>query len=187
MRVTATTSAYIKAPERVVYAVLTGYRQFEAWVPDITRSRLFAREGELAIAEFIAPPYGREKLVLEFVETPRDRVVFTQVDRLREDGVFGRFELVEADDGAGTMVKAILGAKVGLLRRLACRKRLRRVLERTMAALTDRAMKLLTSGLSDVPEQHAKLLELDISGKEITLRVGGTTYELVRRKEGTPA
>ncbi len=186
MQLTARTSAFIRAPQRVIFSVLTGYRQYEMWVPDVTRSRLLAREGELAIAEFIAPPYGREKLVLEFVESPRDSVVFTQVDRFRQDGVFGRFELAAAEDAAGTMVTATLGARVGL-RRLGCRKRLRRVLARTMEALSNRALKVLTSGLADIEDQRAKLLELEIEGGEVTLRVGGDTYELVRRREETPA
>lgn len=184
MRFTATISAYIKAPQPVVYSVLTGYRQFETWVPDVTRSRLFAREGELAIAEFIAPRYGHEKLVLEFVESPSTSVVFTQVDRFRKDGIFGRFELAPADDDAGTMVRAVLGARTGAYR-LGCRKRLRQSLERTMAALVDRALKLLTSGLAEVRDQRAKLLELEITGKEITLRLGDATYELARRSRET--
>ena len=179
MRFTASTSAYIKAPREVVYSVLTGYRQYETWVPDIVRSRLFAREGELAIAEFLAPPYGSGKLLLEFVETKPESVVFTQVDRLRQDGVFGRFKLTAAKDAAGTMVEGVLGAKVGALR-WGCRKRLRQVLQRTMAGLGDRALKLLTSGLSDVPDQRAKVMEIEIARDEVTMRVGTTTYELVR-------
>ena len=182
MRFIARTSSYIRAPQPVVYSVLTGYRQFEAWVPDITRSRLFAREGELAIAEFIAPPYGLEKLVLEFIESPPDAVVFTQVGRFREDGLFGRFELAPADDEAGTTVSAELGGRIGFLRR-PCRRRLRQALDRTLEGLADRAMKLLASGLADVRDQRAKLLELEIRGKEVTLRMGTATYELVRREE----
>ena len=181
MRYTAGTSSYIKAPQQVVYSVLTAYRQFETWVPDITRSRLFAREGELAIAEFIAPPYGREKLVLEFVESPHDSVIFTQVGRFREDGIFGRFDLVPADDEAGTMVEAKLGGRAGP-HRWGCRKRLRQVLERTLEGLADRALKLLASGLSDVRDQRAKLLEIEIAGERVTLRMGGSTYELLRRE-----
>ncbi len=181
MRFTASGSAYIKAPQPVVYSVLTGYRQYESWVPDVTRSRLLAREGELAIAEFLSPPYGLEKLVLELVESEPDSVVFTQVDQLRQDGVSGRFALAPADDDAGTMVDAVLGATAGVLR-LGCRGQLRRVLDRTLAALSDRALKLLASGLSEVPDQRAKLLELEIAGKRVTLRVGGATYELVRRE-----
>lgn len=180
MRFTVRASLYIKAPRRVVYSALAGYRQYESWVPDIVRSRLLAREGELAIAEFLAPPYGNDKLLLEFVESKPDSVVFNQVDRLRQDGVFGRVELKEAPDGSGTMVEALLGAKASALR-LGCRKRLRRVLKRTTAALTDRAIKLLTSGLSDVPDQRAKVMEIDIGGNEVTMRVGKQTYELVRK------
>lgn len=186
MRFTATKTVYIKAPLRVVYSVLTGYRHLEAWVPDIVRSRLLAREGEIAIAELIVPPYGAEKLVLELVESPRTSIVFTQVDRLRLDGVFGRFDLSAADDAAGTMVTAALGMKLGL-RQLACRRRLRGILDNTLAALTDRALQLLTSGLSDVPDQRAKILEIDIAGESVTLRMGGTTYELVRRGQESPA
>jgi len=182
MRFSASTSAYIRAPQRVVYSVLTSYRHFEAWVPDVNRSQLLAREGELAIAEFIVPPYGREKLVLELIESPRSSVVFTQVDRSREDGIFGRFQLETAEDGAGTKVEATFGANVSLFR-LTCRRRLREVAERTMAGLADRALKLMVSGLGDVPDQRAKILEVEFDGDQATLRVGGTTYDLVRRKE----
>jgi uncharacterized protein YndB with AHSA1/START domain len=187
VRLTVSASTYIKAPRRVVYSALTAYRHYEAWVPDIVRSRLFAREGELAIAEFISPPYGRGKLVLEFVESAPTSVVFTQVDRFRQDGLFGQFELTAAKHDSGTLVKALLGSRVGVLRLLGCRRRLRVVLERTMTALTSRALKLLTSGLSDVPDQRAKVLELEIGGHEVSLRVGGTTYELVRRDVETPS
>ena len=180
MKFTVTASAYVKAPRRVVYSALTGYRQYETWLPDVVSSRLHAREGELAIAEFLSPPYGRDKLLLEFVETKPDSLVFTQVDRLRMDGVFGRFELAEAKDAAGTLVKATLGARASLLR-LGCRKRLRRVLRRTTAALNDRAIKLLTSGLSEVPDQRAKVMEIEIGGHQVTMRVGNSTYELVRK------
>jgi hypothetical protein len=184
VRFTVNRSAYIRAPQRIVYSVLTSYRHLEAWVPDVVQSRLLASEGEIAIVELIAPPYGAEKLVLEMIESPRTAVVFTQVDRLRRDGLFGRFDLTRADDGAGTMLEATLGMKLGL-HRVACRRRLRAVLDHTLAALTDRAIRLLTSGLSEVPGQRAKILEVDIAGSEVTLRVGGTTYELVRRSQET--
>lgn len=186
MRFTASTSAYIRAPQRVVYSALTGYRQYELWLPDVTRSRLLAREGELAIGEFIAPPYGREKLVLEFVQSPHESVVFTQVDRYRQDGIRGRFDLDGAENDAGTLVRAVLGARTGPLR-LGCRRRLARVLDNTLEALADRALKLLASGLAEMPDQRAKLLELRIAGKQVTLRVGGDTYELTRRQEEAPA
>ncbi len=184
MRFTAKTSALVRAPQTVVYSALAGYRQYEQWLPDVTRSRLLAREGELAIAELIAPPYGRHKLVLEFVQSPRDSLVFTQVDRYRQDGIFGRFDLSGADDGTGTLVRAVLGARVGP-HRFGCRRRLRRVLESTLEALSDRALKLLTSGLAEMPDQRAKLLEIQIAGRKVTLQVGGNTYELVRRREET--
>jgi hypothetical protein len=187
MRFTAKSSAFIRAPQRVIYSALTGYRLYETWVPDITRSRLLAREGELAIMQLIAPPYGREKLDLEIVQSPYDSLVFTQVDRFRQDGIFGRFELAPAGDGSGTMVVAALGTHAGL-HRFRCRKTMRRILEHTLEALADRALKLMTSGLAETPDQRAKLLEIEIAGKEVTLRVGGDTYELVRkRREGTPA
>jgi hypothetical protein len=184
MRFTASTSAFIRAPQSVVYSALAGYRQYEQWLPNVTRSRLLAREGELVIAELIAPPYGREKLVLEFVQSPQDSLVFTQVDRYRQDGIFGHFELGSADGGAGTLVRATLGARVGP-HRLGCSRRLRRVLESTLEALADRALKLLTSGLAEMPDQRAKLLEIRIAGSKVTMQVGGNTYELVRHREDT--
>ncbi len=57
------------------------------------------------------------------------------------------------------------------------------MLDRTLEGLADRAMKILASGLSDVRDQRAKLLELEIAGREVTLRMGGVSYRLVRREE----
>jgi hypothetical protein len=182
MRFTAAASCHVKAPERVVYSVLTGYREYQSWVPDVVRSRLFAREGEIAIAEFISPPYGGEKLLLEFVESPRASIVFTQVDRFRRDGIFGRFDLESAHEGEGVVVKGRLGLRGGI-RRLGCRRRLRHVLDRTLEALTDRALKLLASGLSEMPRQRVKLLEIETGRERATLRVGLRTYELRRVAE----
>ena len=186
MRFTSRHTLYINAPQRVVYAVLTNYRHFEAWMPDVVRSRLLAREGEVAVAELIVPPHGAEKLILELVESPSSSVAFTQVDRLREDGVSGRFDLSPTEDVTRTKVTAELGMKIGP-HRLACRRRLEQVAEHTLTALVDRALKLQTSGLSEVPDQRAKILEIEVAAGDVTMRVAGTTYELVRRRRAPPA
>lgn len=180
MRFTASASCYIRAPKQVVYPVLTGYRKYQTWIPDVVRSRLLAREGEVAIAEFISPPYGHEKLLLEFVESPPTSIQFTQVDRFRKGGFFGRLDLEPAAEGEGAMVHGQLGFQ-GSWRRMGCRRQLRQVLERTLEALADRSLKLLTSGFIGIHDQRAKLLEVEIGSSAVTMRIGKETYELVRR------
>jgi hypothetical protein len=170
-------SAYIRAPHRLVYAVLTEYEAYRDWSPDITDSRVFASEGEVSIVELVSPSLSAGKLILEFVESPDSWLLFNQVDRLREDGLAGRWDLEPADDGDGVVVKGTLSLHSGLLR-FGLRRRLRDVLERTIAALTTRCSVLAAAGLARGMGQRRKILEITRVGQGYELTVDGARFSL---------
>jgi ribosome-associated toxin RatA of RatAB toxin-antitoxin module len=61
----------------LLYDVLTDYDAYSEWLPFITQSKLLAREGDLAIAEFeLANPKG-EKFAIECIHT-RNKMVLTR-------------------------------------------------------------------------------------------------------------
>ena len=170
-------SAYIRAPNRLVYAVLTEYDAYRDWSPDITDSRVFACEGEISIVELISPPLTKGKLILEFVESPDSWLFFNQVDRLREDGLAGRWDLEPADDGDGVVVKGTLSLKGGLLG-FGVRRRLRAVLERTLAALTTRCAVLVAAAPAGEVGERRKILEITRTAAGFELTLDGERFSL---------
>lgn len=178
MRYAAAASSWIKAPEPTVYSVLREYRWYEAWLPDVTRSRLLAREGGVAIVELIAPAWGHEKLLLEAVER-QDSIVFTQIDRYRDEGLTGSWHIAPTDRGEGVVVELRLAPRFRPFS-LSCRRRLRSVLDRSLAALGDRALRCLADGGPEVSEEKRLLLEIAPRGDHLVVSVGGEVFEFTR-------
>lgn len=179
MRYAATASSWIKAPRSTVLSILCGYREYEAWLPEVTRSRLLAREGGVAVAELIAPVWGSEKILLEMVESP-DSIAFTQIDRYRETGLTGSWRLTPTEKGEGVIVQAALA----LTHRpfsLRCRKRIRVVLERSLSALGDRALRALAHDASGGPMDKRRILELVRNGDRLVVTLEDRVYELSGR------
>ncbi len=182
---TVEASTYFRAPGPLVYSILVGYEAYREWVPDVVESRLFAREGDVAVAQFLSPPYRAGKFVLEFVETPRSGVVFTEIDRYGRSGLTGRWDLEEADGGAGVVVKGVLSLRAGVFR-LGSRGPMRRVLERTLTALADRSMRLAASGATGEEGERREVLEIVRGADSVEVRLDGEVFHLVRgAREGT--
>ena len=169
-------SIYIKAPRALVYGVLTRYESHRRWVPDITESRVLACEGDISVVEFRAPPFGDEKLVLEFIESTNRELLFRQVDRYRKGGLSGRYLLQDDHDGDGVVVRGSMSSGGGVLA-LRSRRRAREFLERTLSALRVRALKLEAAGATGGGEKikvleirkRGELLEVDLHGERYTL------------------
>lgn len=178
MRYAATASSWIKAPQPTVLSILRGYREYEAWLPEVTRSRLLAREGGVAITELIAPAWGSEKILLEMVESP-DSIAFTQIDRYREKGMTGRWRLTPTERGEGVVVHAELALRHSLFS-LRCRQRIRAVLERSLSALGDRAFQALATGRSGTPSNRRKILEAVRSADRLVVTLGDDVFDLER-------
>ena len=180
MRYAASASSWIKAPQATVYSILSEYRWYETWLPDVTRSRLLAREGGVSIVELIAPAWGAEKILLEMVESP-ESIAFTQIDRYREEGLNGNWRIAPTERGEGVVVHIRLALRYRPFS-LRCRRRLRTVLDRTLAALGDRALRSLANGGPDMSADRRLIVEIAQSSDGLVVSLGEDVYDLVKRE-----
>lgn len=178
---TVEASTYLKVRPRLVFSILTSYELYRDWVPDIVESQVFAREGEVAIAQFISPQYGDQKFVLEFIESADDWLIYNQVDRYRQRGLSGRWDLEEVDGGDGVVVRGAMSLRTGLLR-LRSRGRMRRVLDRTMEALATRSLRLAARGATSGGGEREKILEIIRTADALEVRLDGEVFDLTRRR-----
>jgi len=172
-------SVYIKASRALVFSILEDLEAYREWVPDVTDSRIYASEAEVTVAGLMIPAFGRAKLILEFVESSPEWIVFHQVDRLREDGLSGRWDLAEADESGAVVVTGKLTLRSSVLD-LRGRRRLLDVLRRTLDALKTRALRLASdSGVDEVPRLILDLrtvgdmVELELEDRVFRLRLDG--------------
>jgi ribosome-associated toxin RatA of RatAB toxin-antitoxin module len=74
---TRSASAVIPCEASLIYEILTDYDAYSDWLPTVAQSKLLAREGDLAIAEFdLASPKG-DKYTFECIHT-RNKMVLTR-------------------------------------------------------------------------------------------------------------
>lgn len=173
MRRRAEASTYIKAPPALVYSLLTDYGRYRDWMPDVTASRLLARETGVAVAELVVPPYGHRKVLLELVESPRSWLTFHEIDRLREFGISGRWDLEPVDAGQGVVARARLELRGGL-RQLGAGSRLRAVLHRTLDALALRALQAAAADKEGAARR--KVFEIERRANRFEIHLGDRTY-----------
>jgi hypothetical protein len=178
-------STYIKVPPRLAFAILTGYETYRDWLPDVLQSRRLAVEGDVAIAEFVGPIYGSGKLVLEFVESADEWLMFTQTDRHRRDGLSGRWDLEEVDGGSGVVVRASWSVRNSLFM-IGSRSHMRHVLERSLDALTSRSLRLAAAGADGEGSEDRAIFSLQRTADSIEVELDGETYNL-NLEEGSGA
>ncbi|MGI8785769.1 MAG: type II toxin-antitoxin system RatA family toxin [Acidobacteriota bacterium] len=77
MKTTKTATAEIPGDPGLVYDILTDYDTYSDWMPHISRSKLLAREGDLAIAEFEVDAPKKGQFAVECIHT-RNRQVMTR-------------------------------------------------------------------------------------------------------------
>ena len=180
---TVKASIYIKVPRPLAFAVLSKFEAYRSWVPDILESRLLAAEGDVTIAEFVAPVYSRGKFVLEFVASRDDWLIFNQVDRYRLDGLSGRWDLEDANGGDGVVVRGTLSLRNGLFK-LDSRRRMRHTLERTLGALSARSLRLAAHGAEGAGLGKRKIFELTPKAGSFEIEMAGEIFDLVPRTRG---
>lgn len=72
---TKTASGSIAADPALVYEILTDYDAYSEWIPAMSYSKLLAREGDLAIAEFQLTRPHRAKFAVECIHTKNKEVL----------------------------------------------------------------------------------------------------------------
>jgi ribosome-associated toxin RatA of RatAB toxin-antitoxin module len=73
------TSAVIPGDPELVYEILTDYDSYCEWMPLIAESRLLAKEGDLALAEFELTRPRKEKFVIESIHTRNTMVLIRTI------------------------------------------------------------------------------------------------------------
>ena len=63
----------------LLYDVLTDYDGYAEWLPQVAQSKLLAREGDLAIAEFELSRPPKERFVIECVHTRNKMVLWRTI------------------------------------------------------------------------------------------------------------
>lgn len=169
-------SAYIRAPLAVVYSILTSYDLYSSWIPDITESRLLAREGDVAIAEFICPRYGRGKFTLEVIESPSTAINFSRIDHHRV-GLTGGWQLEEAQGGERVVARADLRLD-GWPHEVLLRRAMGDVLERTLEALTERSTQVEAAIEAGEVAPGELILDLTHEGEDVVVRLRDQVFEL---------
>jgi ribosome-associated toxin RatA of RatAB toxin-antitoxin module len=88
------------------FDILTDYDAYSEWMPFYSQSKLLAREGDLAIAEFGLRPRGGEKFAVECIHT-RNRMVLVRT-------ISGRVPVTQFKWTIGTIAPAQNGCQVSL-------------------------------------------------------------------------
>jgi ribosome-associated toxin RatA of RatAB toxin-antitoxin module len=61
----------------LAFEILTDYDTYDEWMPEVTESRLLAREGDLAIADFAVAWSKADRIAIECIHD-KDRMVLTR-------------------------------------------------------------------------------------------------------------
>ena len=73
---TKRSSILIPCNPDLVYEILTDYDTYSEWMPSFTRSKLLAKEGDLAIAEFESVDPSKDLFVVEAIHTKNQMVLW---------------------------------------------------------------------------------------------------------------
>ena len=158
------------------YAMLTAYDQFQDWLPEISHSRVLAREGDIAVIELVSPLLLEGSLVLEVVHTPPDAAIFSQADRYRQRGISGGWRLLGSDDSQSSesvLLEVELEVPASLVNP-GPRRRARATLNAALAALHARS----ASQAPGAGDEGRKILEVVREAGGLRVWLLGETFSL---------
>jgi len=108
LNLTKTCSAVLPCDAGLAYEILTDYDSYAEWMPHVTRSKLLAREGDLAIAEFEMSRPRKDKFAIECIHT-RNKMVLTRT--ISGKIPVSQFEWTIEPSGEGCKVTLAITAK----------------------------------------------------------------------------
>jgi ribosome-associated toxin RatA of RatAB toxin-antitoxin module len=133
-------SVQIDAPREIVFTTLTDYNSYERWLPGVTRSRILAQDGDIAVAEFIWPIWMKGRFSLEFIHMPPESVTYVQTDQYRQRGLSGRWDLSAGPEGQGVVLTGEMSLTASWLQEWKVGRNLRAILERTLTAIRQQSL-----------------------------------------------
>lgn len=176
---TGEVTARIEGSREELYAILTDYDRYEAWMPGVELSRVLVREGDVTIAEVASPGWAVHSFNLELVRSPPGTVEYHQIDTPDRRGIAGRWELGPTDPGVGAStveVRATLRLETRMLS-FSSRRRIRAVLRASLDALGARRRQLAATTPRG-PATKRKLLEVVRAADGLRVWYMGETFVL---------
>jgi len=105
---TKRSTALFRCDPTLLYEILTDYDTFAEWLPLIARSKLLAKEGDLAIAELelLRPP--KDMFVVECIHT-KNKMVLWRTIRGRSPITEVEWDIERAEEGQSRVTLALEG------------------------------------------------------------------------------
>lgn len=94
----------VPAPRHQVYAVLTEYDKYEAWLPGCKEARVTAQNGSSTDAEITIASMKTMSMALRFEADGSQSLTFRLLRSSDLKGYSGSYRLMDAADGNGTVV-----------------------------------------------------------------------------------
>ncbi len=170
----------IRCDSALLYEVLTDYDAFSEWFPLVARSKLLAREGDLAIAEFELLQPAKDMFVVECIHT-KNKMVLWRTIRGRIPINELRWDIEPGGDGQCKVTLSIEGKTS--MARLVPAYRLFLKTARDLQALQNQVSAFL-------PEletaEGEKIVEISETGEGLVCWMNGKKYNLTPAPEGKP-
>ncbi len=105
---TRKSSVALPCDSSLPYEILIDYDSYAEWLPSLAQSKLLAKEGDLAIAEFDVGRPGKDKYAVECIHT-RNKMVLTRTI----SGVIpvAQYEWKIEPEGAGCKITLVVAGK----------------------------------------------------------------------------
>lgn len=111
LRLTRQATGILPCDEGLLYEVLTDYDSYSEWMPFVAKSKLLAREGDLAIVEFDVTTPRHHKLLIECIHTKNKMVLGRPIG----GGVFVtriQWDIEPAEQGQSSVKLTIQGGSI---------------------------------------------------------------------------
>jgi ribosome-associated toxin RatA of RatAB toxin-antitoxin module len=162
------------------YEILTDYDTYSEWMPMITRSKLLAKEGDLAIAEFEVSGPDKEKYALECIHT-RNKMVLTR--KISGKLPISQFEwIIHAEGDKQCSVTLTIQGRSGWHRLVPSARSILNASKSLKALLTQ--VSVFSPNLALADQEGEKIIELAETEQGLVCWILGKKYTLTPVPEG---
>lgn len=164
-----------------MFGVLSDYDGYAEWAPDVVRSSVLVREGDVVVAEFLSPYLIGDKYVLEFVHSRPSSITYRQVDQYGSRGLQGSWQITAGGDGRTAVVVGRMEFRTDVWRRAANRRRTQLILSRRLDSL-DRRVRCgaAASARASAAPSWSTLLNLGSDADAFAVSAPGARYLVTR-------
>jgi ribosome-associated toxin RatA of RatAB toxin-antitoxin module len=178
--ITRKASVVLPCEPNLPYEILIDYDSYAEWLPSLSQSKLLAKEGDLAIAQFELAGSGKDKYAVECIHT-RNKMVLTRTI----SGVMpaSQYEWKIDIEGKGCKVTLAIQGKANLRLLLPVYRRLTNP-ERCLEALKSQ-LSAFSADIAVRDEKGEKILELMETEEGMVCWLRGKKYTMKLVSEGS--